>query len=175
MQYGDGRPVRIGDSGGLHPVPARSQVNADGCSPCASSWSVVMDPVRRVDHHQPAGRDLPFQCRLPLRDRQSGIDHGQKLFFRVGAPPPDDATLFPQEGRVKRFVTEDEGTMGRPSAEFDEAVEVIDTAGKAVVAPCFDVAAAGLVRDAAPLMSGCGVEDHVRAAVGTDPVQIHVR
>lgn len=65
--------------------------------------------------------------------------------------------------------------MGRPSAEFDEAVEVIDTAGKAVVAPCFDVAAAGLVRDAAPLMSGCGVEDHVRAAVGTDPVQIHVR
>ena len=79
MQHGYGRPIRVGDPGGLHPVPARRQVNANRCSLGAPAWGVVADLVCRVDHHQPTGRDLPFQCRLPLCDRQLGIDHGEQL------------------------------------------------------------------------------------------------
>ena len=73
MQHGYGRPIRVGDPGGLHPVPARRQVNANRCSLGAPAWGVVADLVCRVDHHQPTGRDLPFQCRLPLCDRQGSV------------------------------------------------------------------------------------------------------
>ncbi len=61
MQDGDGRLIRVGDSGALHPVPARIQVDTNRCSFGAPTRGVVADAVCRVDHHQSSGRDLPFQ------------------------------------------------------------------------------------------------------------------
>ncbi len=96
--------------------------------------------------------------------------------FGVGAPPPDDASPVWQVSRVERLVTEDESTVRGSRAEFDEAMGALDIAGKTVVAPSIHICVTGLVvRDAAPLVSGRRVQDHMRATVGTDPVQFHAR